>query len=339
VTALAPDVRPVILCGGAGARLWPATLGLPKPFLRLIGDRVALGATLDRVRGPGFGRPLVLASLAHRALVEEALAGDAEPADLMFEPVGRDTAPAMAAAALHALSAGEDPVLAFVPSDHDVPDAEAFRAALRAAVDLARQGRLVVLGVRPTGPSPAYGYIRPTGPGPAAVARFIEKPDAAAAADLIAQGCLWNSGVLVARASDLVAELRRHVPEVVAAVAAAVDRGGAIGPGFAASPAISMDYAVLERTDRAWVLPVDFAWSDLGTWDAVVRAAPEGFGRATVVGGDAVWARAPKGMPVVVVGLSDVIVVVENGAVLVCAADRAQDVRRAAGATRDPAQD
>jgi len=321
-------VIPIILCGGGGTRLWPAsTPGRPKGLMSL-GGRSLLAATLERCRGLTDGASVVVAAAAHEAAVRSLIDAGPDAADLVLETAARDTAPALLAGARVAAMRDRQAVVALIPCDHHVSDDAAFRQALRQAGELACEGRLVLLGVVPTAPSSAYGHIRPAGPGPAPVAAFVEKPDLPTAERLTAEGCLWNAGILVARADVLQAEAERHAPEVARAVAASVAGHGRTGPAYAEAPRISMDYAVLERTDRAWVLPVDFGWSDLGAWDAVAGHVPSA--PARLVDAERVWVQAPDGVRVAVVGLSDLVIVVEDGAVLVCARDAAQQVRRAA---------
>jgi mannose-1-phosphate guanylyltransferase/mannose-6-phosphate isomerase len=323
-------IRPVVLCGGGGARLWPtSTPERPKSFVDFGSDSL-LQATLERCRGLDDGPVVVVGALAHRDLLTAQLARKNMPTTLLLEPTPRDTAPAMLAGALRA--AGDDPeaIVVLLPSDHQVTDPTAFLDAVRQAAAEAARGRLVVFGVRPDAPSSAYGYIRPAGPGLAAVTAFLEKPDLAVAARLMAEGCLWNGGVLVARIDVLVAEMRRWLPEAVTAVTAALSDDEVLGPAFAEAPRISMDYAVLERTDLARVLPVDFGWSDLGAWDAVAALVPGRDHDVARIDADRVWVRAPTGIKVAVVGLSDLVVVVEDGAILVCSTSAAQEVRRVA---------
>lgn len=321
-------VIPIILCGGGGTRLWPASTPERPKGLMSLGGKSLLAATLERCRDLTQGSAVVVASAAHEAAVRALIDAGPDAADLVLETAARDTAPALLAGARVAAMQDPQAVVALVPCDHHVADDAAFRAALRQAGDLAREGRLVLLGVVPSAPSSAYGHIRPAGPGPAPVAAFVEKPDPATAARLTAEGCLWNAGILVARADVLQAEAERHAPEVARAVAASVAGPGRTGPAYAEAPRISMDYAVLEKTDRAWVLPVDFGWSDLGAWDAVAEHVPSA--PARLIDADRVWVQAPDGVQVAVVGLSEVVIVVEDGAVLVCARDAAQQVRRAA---------
>jgi mannose-1-phosphate guanylyltransferase/mannose-6-phosphate isomerase len=322
------SVIPIILCGGGGTRLWPSSTPERPKGLMSLGGRSLLAATLERCRGLTEGSAVVVASAVHEAAVRALIDAGPDAADLVLETAARDTAPALLAGARVAAMRDPQAVVALVPCDHHVSDDAAFRAALRQAGELAREGRLVLLGVVPSAPSSAYGHIRPAGPGAAPVEAFVEKPDPATAERLTAEGCLWNAGILVARADVLQAETERHAPEVARAVAASVAGPGRTGPAYAQAPRISMDYAVLEKTDRAWVLPVDFGWSDLGAWDAVAEHVPSA--PARLVDAQRVWVQAPDAVRVAVVGLSDVIVVVEEGSVLVLKATEAQSVRRIA---------
>lgn len=332
-------VYPVVLCGGSGTRLWPASrASRPKAFLTLFGDRSLFQQTVLRVAplASGGGRLIVVGGLAHRGDVTGQLGEIAVEAQVLLEPVGRDSAAAMAAAALWVARTDPDGVLAFVASDHHIPDPAAFRAAVRTAAEAARRrGRLVLLGVKPDGPSTAYGYIRPSGPGLSRVLAFAEKPDAAEAARRVAAGDLWNSGNFIVRARDLLAEIATFAPEVMAAVRASTPRhvrpAALLGPTFATAPAISIDKAVIERTRRASVLPVDFVWSDVGSWD-LVAALPPGPDALTVLDDcQGCLVRAPSGVLVAGVGLRDVAIIVENDAVLVCDLSQAQGIKALVG--------
>lgn len=326
-------IFPVILCGGAGTRLWPASRGRrPKQFLNLVGDLSLFQDTVRRVAplAAEGGQVLVVAGPEHRISIEEQLAD--VPAVLVIEPEGRDSAPAMAAAA--AWIAREDPegVALFVASDHHIPDGPAFRASVMEAVDAAEAGRIVTFGVRPTEPSGAYGYIQPTGSGLSAVERFVEKPSRAKAVEYVSQGYLWNSGNFVVRADVLLAELACFAPEVADAALAALPEA-APGPvllngSFARAPRVSIDYAVMEKSALVSVLPVMFGWSDLGAWDAV--AAADATSRGVWIGteGDgANLVRAAEGMVVATAGVSDLAIIAEHDAVLVCHLSRSQEVK------------
>jgi mannose-1-phosphate guanylyltransferase / mannose-6-phosphate isomerase len=321
-------IVPVILCGGGGSRLWPAVgPGRPKGLAALLGQPL-LTATLTRCGGVSEARPLVVAAAADAEAVRAALSRAGVAADLLLEPASRDTAAAITTAALHVERFQPGATLAILPCDHHVGDAEAFRGAITQAADVAKDGRLVLLGVKPDRPSGAYGHIRPASPGVAPVAEFVEKPDPVTARNLTYEGCLWNAGVVVARADALLEETGRHAPDVLDAARGAVastSSDGVLGPAFTQAPRIAFDRVVLEKTSRAWVLPVDFGWSDLGAWDAVAeRVTPT---PATLIDAPGAWVEASEGVRVAVVGVPDVIVVVRDGAVLVCARDAAQKVR------------
>ncbi|MBW8812467.1 MAG: AGE family epimerase/isomerase [Caulobacterales bacterium] len=324
VSAL-PPVYPVILCGGVGERLWPLSRPWrPKPFLALAGPRTGFEAAVARAAplASGGGELVVVGAAAHAELIAAQLDGRA--AQVLLEPVGRNTAPAIAAAAAWIAARAPDAIAVILPADHHIPDEAAFRAAVTGTLAAAAGGAVVTLGIAPTSPATAYGYIQPAaGRGPLrAVAAFVEKPPADAAADLVAAGALWNSGTFVGSVGGLLGELRRHAPQVAAAAEAAVASiapDGRLGPRFAEAPAIAFDRAVMEKTARGAVLAVDFAWSDLGAWDAVAAAE----GRSP----DQPFVRAPPGVRVSVVGAPGTIVVVEPDAVLVCGPGAAQSVR------------
>jgi mannose-1-phosphate guanylyltransferase/mannose-6-phosphate isomerase len=339
-------VYPVIMCGGFGVRLWPASQpDRPKPFTFLTGPRSSFQETVLRVAA--LGPCVVVGGVAHRPLIAEQLAAIGVEAQVLLEPAPRDSAAAMAAAAVHIRAQDRDAVMAVVSADHHVPDAQAFRAALEAAVSAARAGRIVTLGVKPDSPSSAYGYIKPAaGEGARLVEAFVEKPAAAQAADYVARGYLWNSGNFVVPAELLVRELTRHAPDVLAAAKAgvaqakAVDGVWTLGDGFLAAPKISIDYAVMEKTGRAAVLPVDFAWSDLGAWDAVLAASPRDAvgnsisGQAVASDCEASLIHAGPGTQVVAIGLRDIAVVADGGRVLVCELDASQAVKPAVEALK-----
>lgn len=339
-------VFPVIMCGGFGVRLWPASQpDRPKPFSILTGDRSSFQETVLRVAP--LGPVVIVAGVAHRKLIAEQLAQVGVEAQVLLEPAPRDSAAAMAAAAVHVAAQDRDAVMAVVAADHHIPDAEAFRIAIGVAVTAARVGRIVTLGVKADSPSTAYGYIRPTpGQGARLVEAFVEKPDAARAADYLKQGYLWNSGNFVVPAELLLRELNSHAPDVLAAaragVAEATGQDGVLtlGDAFLGSPKISIDYAVMEKTGRAAVLPVDFVWSDLGAWDAVLAASARD-GQGNQVSGAAVAVdcaasliHAGPGSQVVAIGLRDVAVVVDGRQVLVCDLDASQSVKGAVEALK-----
>lgn len=326
---------PVIMCGGAGTRLWPASRpSRPKQFLPLTGQRSPFQETVARVAPliRDRGKLVVVGGLAHRHWIVEQLAELGVEAQVLLEPEGRDSAPAMAAAAVWV--AGQDPegIVAFLASDHNIPDHAAFREALVEAARGTGTGRIVTLGVRPTEPSSAYGYIKPTGKGLSDVAAFVEKPDTATAGDYIRDGYLWNSGNFIVSARTLLDELRTFVPEIETAVRAAlegesVDNVQTLTNGFRQAPRISIDYAVMEKTRRAAVLEVDFAWSDLGAWDAIATASQDDDSPHIIVDSTNCLIRAPAGTLVATLGVRNLAIIAEADAILVCDLDRGQEVK------------
>ena len=327
-------VFPVILCGGAGTRLWPASRpARPKQFIDLVSDQSLFQDTVRRVAPLAQGgRLIVVAGLDHQALVETQLAAQGIEGDVILEPMGRDSAPAMAAAALWIERIDPEGIAIFVASDHYVPDADAFRRVLDGAVEAAAPGRIVTLGITAVTPSSAYGYIQPVGPGLSPVARFVEKPGRADAERYLADGYYWNSGNFVAPVRTLLAELRRFAPELVASVAASVPAAGAggvhaLGPNFAGAPKISIDYAVMEKSDKVWVLPAAFEWSDLGAWDAVAATGTGARGLWIAEASDGCLVRAAPGMTVATAGVSNLAIIAEPDAVLVCDLGSAQAVK------------
>jgi len=328
-------IYPVIMCGGAGSRLWPASRpGRPKQFLALAGPRSLFQETVLRVAplAEGGGGLIVVAGIGHADAISAQLAEIGVAATVLLEPEARDSGPAMAAAAGFIQARDPEGVAAIIASDHHIPDAEAFRAAVRTAAAEAGRGRIVTLGVAPTEPSSAYGYICPAGPGLSPVSRFVEKPDAATAARYVAEGFLWNSGNFIVAARTLMEELAAHAPEIGQAVLAALPPGDA-GPvirltdAFRTAPKISIDYAVMEKSRRTSVLPVAFAWSDLGAWDSVMATGAGGLGTHVGLNSDGCLVRAPEGVLVATLGVSNLAVIVEADAVLVCDLSQAQEVK------------
>lgn len=341
------SIVPVILSGGTGTRLWPLSReGYPKQFWPLVGAGTMLQDTAGRAIGPGFAPPVVVCNEAHRFLVAEQLrAARIEGARILLEPAGRNSAPAVAAAALLVAEQAPDAVLWLMAADAAITDVPALHAALARAVVAAEAGRIVTFGMQPTAPETGYGYIEAgaelaEAPGVRSVDRFVEKPDAAKAADFLAGGRhLWNSGMFVATAATLVAELQRFAPELMRTVAAAVGeatrdldfvRLGAAA--FSAAPAVSIDYAVMEKTALAAVVPASIGWSDLGSWAALWEAGAKdargnvASGPAELVDADGCYVRS-EGILTGVIGLKDVVVVTAEDAVLVMPRDRAQDVK------------
>lgn len=328
-------IYPVIMCGGAGSRLWPASRpGRPKQFLALAGPRSLFQETVLRVAplAAGGGGLIVVAGVGHADAIAAQLTEVGVEATVLLEPEARDSAPAMAAAAAFIQTRDPEGVAAIIASDHHIPDAEAFRGAVRTAAVEAQRGRVVTLGVTPTEPSSAYGYICAAGPGLAPVSRFVEKPDAATAAGYVAEGFLWNSGNFIVSVRTLMEELALHAPGI-GEVARAALPPGETGPvirltdAFRAAPKISIDYAVMEKSERTSVLPVAFAWSDLGAWDSVKATGAGAVGLHVAVDSDGCLVRAPEGVVVATLGVSNLAVIVEADAVLVCDLSRAQAVK------------
>lgn len=337
------QIRPVILSGGTGTRLWPVSReGMAKQLLPLTDELTMLQKTLSRVVGqPGFGAPMVVGSHAVRFTIKEQVEKIAPQAMIVLEPVRRDTMPAVLLAATIAAAEDENAVLAVMPSDHIVTGEDEFRAAVRTAAARVEQAGIAVIGVKPTEPATGYGYIRPgaaSGEGVMAVERFVEKPDAATAAKLIAEGCLWNAGLFCFRAGWLIEAIAKLYPEDVSRMAEAVRRMhsdlGMFIPGdaFGDVHAISFDHAFMEKTRDAHVVAAGFTWSDVGDWNALWKvAAKDKDGNAAK--GDVVTVDARNNLvraetrTVCALGVDDLTIVETADAVLVAPRDRAQDVK------------
>lgn len=338
----------VILCGGSGSRLWPMSRKLlPKQFLPLVTEHTLLQDTVLRLRGlEGFGAPVVVVNHEHRFFAAEQLqAIGSVPRSILLEPVGRNTAPAVAAAALHVASQDPDAALLVLPSDHLIGDVEAFHRAGRQAMEVAAQGFLVTFGVMPTQPATGFGYIEagepiPPGDGVFRIRRFVEKPSRESAQAFLAQGgYLWNAGMFAFTAARFLEELGRYRPDILTAARTALHDAARdleflrLGQAaFAACPSDSVDYAVMERTDRGAVVRADMRWSDVGSWSALWETAPKDAAQ-NVIRGD-VWlhdaARCyvrADARHVSVLGAQDLVVVETDDAVLVASRERAQDVR------------
>ncbi len=337
-------IVPVILCGGSGTRLWPASReSMPKQFIPLLGDLSSFQATVRRVSDGAFDRPVVLASSDVRFIVAEQLQAIGVAAEIVLEPSRRDSAPAVAVATCLAARRGPGTIVLVLAADHLIGDTEAFVGACRDAAAAARDGYVMTLGIRPTAPATGYGYIQPgapiPGPQAARAERFVEKPDEAAAARYIADGYLWNSGNFLFRADVMLDELRAHAPTVLAAAEAALDASAVDldfirldATAFATAPKISIDYAIMERTGRAGVLPVSFGWSDIGTWGAIWDVSPrDAVGNVLRGNVEAVETRNSlihsDALLTAVVGLEDVVVVATPDAVLVTSRARSDEVK------------
>jgi len=333
------------MCGGAGTRLWPASReNRPKQFLPLFGPLSTFQETVRRVADPAlFARPIVVTNGQYRFLVAEQLAAIAAEADILLEPVRRDSGPAIAAGAGYALRRGGDPVVVALAADHVVTDPGAFAKTCKLAAEAALDDYIVMFGVQPSRPATEYGYIRaaaPIRPGLFAIERFVEKPDAETAGRYVAEGYLWNSGNFVFRSAFLLEEFRRFEPDSGAAVAAAVEQSGTDlsfvtldADAFARATAKSIDYALMERTARAVVMPVSYGWSDVGSWQAVWElserdaAGNAAKGRAVFVDTRGSYVASERQL-VALLGIDNVVVVTTDDAVLVARREDGDGLRR-----------
>ncbi|NIY95494.1 mannose-1-phosphate guanylyltransferase/mannose-6-phosphate isomerase [Salipiger sp. HF18] len=354
------SITPVLLCGGSGTRLWPLSRkSYPKQFVPLMGEETLFQASAKRLSGTGdalaFQPPLVLTNSDFRFIVTEQLMGiGLDPGAILIEPEGRNTAPAILAAALHVAASDPDAVMLVAPSDHVVPDAEAFHAAVAQGLAAVEDGDLVTFGIAPDRPETGYGYLelsaKPSGSGlPVKLSRFVEKPDAARAEEMLAAGTyMWNAGIFLFRARDIIAAFEAHSPSLLAPVQAALadalpDLGFLrLAPGpWSGAEDISIDYAVMERAPNLSVVPFTAAWSDLGGWDAVWRdSGPDAAGVVTSGGAtaidceDTLLRSDSERLEVVGIGLKNVMAIAMNDAVLVADLSRAQDVKKAVDALK-----
>lgn len=331
-------IRPVILAGGAGTRLWPlSTTNRPKHLLPLVGEKSLFEQTLERFDGE-FSSPIIIANKAQEEELRLLAGGSAI---LVLEPCKRDSAPAIA---LAACLAEPDDLLLVSPSDHHIEDLNAFRAAVEAARQHAEAGRIVTFGIKPDHPATGFGYIAAmAGEGVRPVSRFVEKPPLEQARRMVEEGgYYWNAGIFLATAKCWREELERHAPEILAACREAMDRAvleGAVirvdEEAFARSPAKSIDYAVMEHCDRVSVVPVDIGWSDIGSWEALVQACrKDDDGNALDAGVLALGCRnllvRSSGPKVAAIGVEGLVIIATSEAVLVMRPEDAQRVREAA---------
>lgn len=334
---------PVVLCGGSGTRLWPSSRAdRPKQFLKFWGGCSTFQETLLRVADLGGESPVIVTGEAMLGFVQEQAAELGIEIVVLIEPAARDSAPAVAAAAAYVEARDPDGVILMLAADHHVKDVAGFTASAKIAAQSAGRGWITTFGIRPTYPATGFGYIQPGAPlmeGVFAVARFVEKPDQPTAERYISEGYFWNSGNFAFQASVLMGEFQTYEPAIATAARGAVasaKRDGSVmrlgAEAFNQATKISLDYAVMERTKLAAVAPAGFDWSDLGAWDAIWEASTRdedgnaSHGDVLVSGAKNTLVRS-SGAHVAVLGTTDLIVVVENDAVLIATRDRAQDVK------------
>jgi mannose-1-phosphate guanylyltransferase / mannose-6-phosphate isomerase len=348
-------ITPVLLCGGSGTRLWPLSRkSYPKQFVPLLGDQTLFQAAAQRLSGPGYAAPLVVTAADFRFIVAEQLTGaGVDPGAILIEPAPRNTAPAILAAALHLAASDPQAILLVAPSDHEVPDPAAFRAAVAAALPAALGGQIVTFGIQPTRPETGYGWLELASPAegatPQPLRRFVEKPDAETAARMLAADTfLWNAGIFLMTAATALDAFARHAPDMLEPVTAALE-GAQHDLGFlrlAAQPwaharDISVDYAIMEQAPNLSVMPYGAGWSDLGDWEAIWRGtASDSQGVAThgavtaIDSHNSLLRSESDGVELVGIGLDNIIAIAMPDAVLVADKSRAQDVKLAVAALK-----
>lgn len=344
------QITPVLMCGGSGTRLWPLSReSYPKQFTSLKGGKTLFQESVGRLSGERFAAPIVVTNSDFRFIVTEQLLGvGIDPGAILIEPDRRNTAPAVLAAALHAFDEDPDALLIVAPSDHVIPDADAFRAAIQAGTERALAGDLVTFGIVPTHPETGYGYLELDGeaePGkPAPLSRFVEKPDAASAARMLAAGnYLWNAGIFLFTARALIAAFEQHAARLVDPVRNSVENAKAdlgflrLDPAsWSAAEDISIDYAIMEKAKNICSVPFEGKWSDLGDWNAVwAESDPDSDGVATngnaaaIDCKDVLLRSESEGQQIVGLGLDGIVAIAMPDAVLVADKSRTQDVKKA----------
>lgn len=337
-------IKTVVMAGGSGSRLWPLSRSLyPKQFLPLADSQTMLQATLSRVKGLSSAEPMLICNEAHRFIAAEQVRQMGFSARILLEPVGRNTAPAIALAALQAISSDDDPLLLVLAADHVIPDVEAFHQTVVAATPLAQSGKLVTFGIVATGPETGYGYIKRGSPERSGfnVSQFVEKPDLETAQSYVDSGdYYWNSGMFLLRASRYIEELGKYRPDILDACTKSLET---LSPdmdfvrineeAFKACPDESVDYAVMEMTDSAVVVPMDAGWSDVGAWSSLWEVTDKD-ADGNAVRGDVMTHNTQNCLIhstnklVATVGLKDVVIVETKDAVLVADKNQVQDVKK-----------
>lgn len=348
-------ITPVLLCGGSGTRLWPLSRkSYPKQFAPIIGEETLFQASAKRLSGEGYGAPLLITGSDFRFIVTEQLQTiGIDPGAILIEPAAKNTAAAILAASLHVASLDPDGLMLVAPSDHVIPDAAAFRAAVGAGVQAAQSGQIVTFGITPDRAETGYGYLEltqvPKDASAIKLMRFVEKPDSARAAEMLAAGnFLWNGGIFLFTAQTMIEAFQKHAPDTLSSVMKAYEEAQT-DLGFlrlAAKPwdelkDISVDYAIMERAENISAVPFSGAWSDLGGWDAVwSEMGPDASGvalsgAATSIECENTLLRAEsEAQELVGIGLKDIIAISTADAVLVADKSRAQDVKKAVEALK-----
>ncbi len=345
-------IHPILLCGGSGTRLWPLSRkSYPKQFAPLVGDTTLFQSSAQRLSGEGFASPMVVTNSDFRFIVTQQMAEvGIDPGTILIEPEGRNTAPAVLAAALFLQKSDPDGLMLVAPSDHVVPDSEAFRSAVTAAEPAARAGQLVTFGIKPDRPETGYGYLELAGtpksfePQVVDLKRFVEKPDLDTAEEMVSSGnFLWNAGIFLFSVESIIQAFKAHAPHMLPPVQTAVDLGKPdlgflrLDPdAWSGAEDISIDYAVMERAENLTVVPYAGGWSDLGGWDAVWRESTPNqdgvviHGRASAIDcTDSLLRSEDESLEVVGIGLKNIITVAMPDAVLVADVSYAQDVKKA----------
>ncbi|MCR8726786.1 mannose-1-phosphate guanylyltransferase/mannose-6-phosphate isomerase [Frigidibacter sp. ROC022] len=350
------QLYPVLLCGGSGTRLWPLSrAAFPKQFANIVGDETSFQASARRLTGPLFHPPTIVTGADFRFIVtEQLLAAGIDPGVILLEPETRDTAPAVLAAALHLVAEDPEAVLLVAPSDHVIADMEGFQDAIVAGLDAVAQGRLVTFGIAPDRPETGYGWLELDGPAPdntpVPLARYVEKPDRAMAESMLASGhFLWNTGIFLFTARDIIAAYEEHQPKMtehvrqsIAATRPDLNFLRLASDGWTNVETISIDYAVMEKAQNLSVVAYHGSWSDLGDWHSVaheMQTDARGVARsgpATAIDCDNTLLRAESsGQRLVGFGLENIIAIAMPDAVLVADSRRAQDVKLVVSRLRD----